>query len=304
MSKKYIIIGKNGQLGSKLSQQLEHEAVSLSHNECNFNNPKDTADLLDKINSSVIFNACAYTNVDRAETSCDESYKANAEIPHILAKYCAENNIPLIHFSTDYVYSGKGVTPNKEDDTPSPLNEYGKSKLNGERNIIRTNCKHLIFRTSWVYDEYNNNFLTTMLRLAKERDELSIVSDQIGAPTYASDLAEKSIVSLKNALRKETFPSGVYNLCNEGETSWYEFANTIFSNAKKLGINLQIKNTNKISTSEYPTPAQRPLNSRLDCSKAKSVLNIQMPQWEESLKKCMENLVENTKNTNNRPACC
>ena len=303
MNKKYVIIGKNGQVGSKLCFYLGKAAKSFSHNECDFANFEATKDLLDTYKPEAIFNACAYTNVDKAETEHSECYKANADIPYILAKYCKMHDIPLVHYSTDYVYSGKGNTPNKEDDLPSPVNIYGKSKLAGEQNIIKTNCKHLIFRTSWVYDELNKNFLTTMMRLAKEKNEISIVSDQIGSPTYASDLAEISVEALKNTYTKKSFPSGVYNLCNQGETSWYEFANNIFCNAKKLGINLQIKNTKKISTSEYPTPAERPLNSRLDCSKAKYVLNIQMPSWEQSLKKCMERLVENTKNTYRGSAC-
>ncbi|MDA0782547.1 MAG: dTDP-4-dehydrorhamnose reductase [Rickettsiales bacterium] len=304
MNKKYIIIGKNGQVGSNLVRLLGNNAISYSHSDCDFKNLTQVTNLLKETDIKAIFNACAYTNVDAAETEYDEAIAANCEIPDTLAKFCKEKDIPLVHYSTDYVYSGDGTAPNKEEDAPSPLNKYGQSKLDGEKRIIASGCKYLIFRTSWVYDLHGKNFLTTMLRLAKEREGLSIVSDQVGSPTYALDLAEKSIEAFENALKKDSFPSGVYNLCNSGETNWHEFAENIFDNAKKHGIALKIKEVKKITACEYPTPAKRPLNSRLDCSKAKSVLNTQMPDWKDSLEKCMEKLIENTNNTDKRPVSC
>jgi dTDP-4-dehydrorhamnose reductase len=297
MTEKFIIIGKNGQLGSQLTKLLGNNAVAFSHSDCEFDNLKKTSEYLGNIKASAVFNASAYTNVDEAESNYHEALKANAEIPFCLAKYCKSKDIPLIHFSTDYVYSGDGNNSNNEDAPPSPINKYGKSKLEGEKNIIKTGCKHLIFRTSWVYDGYNKNFLTTMLKLAKEREELSIVADQIGAPTYAYDLAEKSIEAFYNATKELPFPSGIYNLCSQDTTNWNEFACKIFEYAKQHGIDLKINKVNKIKSDEYPTPAKRPLNSRLDCSKVKSVLNIQMPNWQNSLEKCMEQLIENSQNT-------
>jgi len=304
MPDKYIIIGKNGQVGSQLMSLLGQSAVGYSHNDCDFTKYSEVEKILSSANPKIIFNAAAYTNVDKAEDEYDDALIGNRDIPKVLATYCKQANIPLVHYSTDYVYPGDGEQANKESDSPCPINKYGKSKLAGELKVVESGCKHLIFRTSWVYDWHNKNFLTTMIKLAKERDSLSIVSDQIGAPTYAFDLAKRSIDAANNATKLDEFPSGIYNLCNEGTTSWYEFANEIFINAKNLGMELKIEKVTPIKTNEYPTPAKRPLNSRLDCSKAKSILQIQMPAWKESLIKCMEKVVENTEDPNKRSISC
>lgn len=297
MTAKYIIIGKNGQLGSALMNLLGDTAIGFSHSDYDFSDIVQIAKALKNIKIIAIFNAAAYTNVDKAESEYEEALKANAKIPAALAEFCKKQNIPLIHYSTDYVYSGEGTQANKETDSPCPVNKYGKSKLDGEKYILSSGCNNLIFRTSWVYDASGKNFVTTMLRLGSEREELAIVCDQVGSPTYAPDLAEQSILALNNAINYETFPSGIYNLCNDGQTNWHEFATTIFQVAKNLDIELKVIKINQITTAEYITPAKRPLNSRLDCSKAKSVLNIHMPNWQMSLAKCMEKVIENTNNT-------
>lgn len=304
MTAKNIIIGKNGQLGSALMNLLGDKAICFSHTDYDFSNITQIEKALNNIKIIAIFNAAAYTNVDKAESEYEEALKANAKIPEALAKFCQKNDIPLIHYSTDYVYSGEGTQSNKETDAPCPVNKYGQSKLEGEKYILSSGCNHLIFRTSWVYDANGKNFLTTMLRLGSEREELAIVGDQVGSPTYAPDLAQQSILAFNNVVNNKNFPSGIYNLCNDGETNWHEFAKMIFQLAKSFGIQLKIEDINEIKTSEYITPAKRPLNSRLDCSKAKSVLNIHMPKWQMSLAKCMEKVIENTNNTAKRPTGC
>lgn len=283
-----VIFGKNGQVGSALCNLLGDKAIGFSRAQANLSHPDTLLKPLDGLSPKAIINAAAYTAVDKAEEESELAYKINAEAPGVLAQYCKEHDIPLVHYSTDYVFSGEGSTPHKEDDAANPLNLYGKSKLAGEKEITRTGCKHLILRTSWVYDAHHKNFITTMLKLAKEREKLTIVSDQIGAPTYAPHLAENTLDVLTNALNNKNY--GTFHLCGSGQTNWYEFACTFFDLARKQGIGLAIKDVQPIPTSAYPTPAKRPLNSRLDCSRIKAMLGVQMPDWQDSLKACMEHV--------------
>jgi dTDP-4-dehydrorhamnose reductase len=272
-----LIYGKYGQVGSALASRAKNATI-IASTDADFSVYENIEKVLEDINPSAIINATAYTNVDKAETDTEAAYKANVTIPESLAKYCKIMDIPFIHYSTDYVFPGEGNTPYKETDTPAPINIYGKTKLAGEQAIEAIGGKYIILRTSWVYNETHKNFLTTMLRFGKEREELSIVSDQIGAPTYAGDIADATLKALE-----KPFESGVYHLCNAGETSWYNYAQEIFELARTQNIPLIVDKVSPISSSEYKAAAKRPLNSRLNCDKAKMLLNITMPDWKERL---------------------
>lgn len=277
-----LVIGANGQVGRAL-MELSTNAIGVTREEINLETieffPSDTG-----LRPSAIINAAAYTAVDKAEEEEVRAYNINARAPEILAKYCKENDIPFVHYSTDYVFDGSGKQPWTESEPTNPLSAYGRTKLEGEKRIAALGGKHLIFRTSWVYDETGKNFVNTMLRLGAERDELRVVNDQWGAPTYARHLAQATLTALENAQKAPRFPSGVYHLCGGGETNWQQFARQIFAEAK-LPKSPKIHG---IPSSEYPTPAKRPMNSRLDCSKALHVLGVKLPAWELGLKECLE----------------
>jgi dTDP-4-dehydrorhamnose reductase len=234
-----------------------------------------------------LLNAAAYTQVDKAEgEGRAEAFAVNAAAPAVLAKACKQQGVLFVHYSTDYVFDGSGQTPWREEDAPCPINAYGESKLEGEQAVVAAGGQHLIFRTSWVYDARGKNFLNTMLRLASERETLSVVSDQIGAPTYAGHIAEATLNAVRAALAGEN--SGVFHLVNAGETSWYGFAEAIFASARARGEAIVLKELNAIPSSAYPTPAKRPLNSRLDCNKLSQVLGVTLPTWQEGLEACMK----------------
>jgi dTDP-4-dehydrorhamnose reductase len=287
-----IIYGKNGQLGSALASLLGDDSISIASTDADFSVYENVAAKLKGISPAAIINATAYTNVDLAESEPQAAYKANVEIPEALAKYAREIDVPFVHYSTDYVFAGDGSAPHKEDDATAPLNVYGRTKLEGEQAVADAGGKYLILRTSWVYDATHKNFLNTMLRLGKEREELSIVGDQVGAPTFAGDLAEATLEVLNQESRisnlESGFPSGIYHLCNSGQTSWYEYAMAIFELAAEKNIPLKVKKVIPITSSQYLTPAKRPLNSRLDCTKAKSILRVELPDWRASLEECVE----------------
>lgn len=234
-------------------------------------------------NAQAVINAAAYTAVDKAESEEALARKINAEAPAKMALYCKERSIPFVHYSTDYVYSGEGTESWKETSLYSPLSAYGRTKLEGDLKIQETGGQYLIFRTSWVFDAHGKNFLNTMLRLGAEREELRVVADQYGSPSYAPDLAAATLQALSRP-----FTPGVYHMCNTGTTNWHEFATAIIENAKAGGKILKVKNIVPIKTSEYPTPARRPLNSRLDLTKLENSLGIKMPSWKDALGRCME----------------
>lgn len=282
-----LIIGAQGQVGSALMALCEN-AIGVTRKEIDLENLDFFSHENAGMKPSAIINAAAYTAVDKAEAEEIKAHQVNAVAPSMLAAYCKLHDIPFIHYSTDYVFDGTGAAPWHEEDMTSPNNAYGRSKLAGERRIAAIGGKYLIFRTSWVYDETGKNFLNTMLRLGAERDELRIVNDQWGAPTYARHLAEATLQALENASQSPRFPSGIYHLCGGGETNWHHFARQIFSLARKQKLPLQINNLQGIATEEYPTPAMRPKNSRLNCDKANQVLGVRLPHWEEALEECME----------------
>ena len=285
----YLIIG-NGQIGSALADKLGGDAAQVTRDALDLATATD-ADyraLLEKHQPSIVINAAAYTAVDKAESERELAMQINGNAPGLLANACAEQNTLLIHYSTDYVFDGTGKTPWTESDAPSPINYYGETKLAGERAIEASGAAHLIFRVSWLYAKEGCNFVNTMLKLGTERESLSIVVDQIGAPCYAEDIADATIEIAKQYLGKpDGLASGVYHMCNGGETSWYDFALEIWDHANRYESML-VRNVKAIPTAEYPTPAARPRNSRMNCNKLRHTFDVSLPHWKGSLLRFME----------------
>lgn len=271
--KNIVVLGSDGQLGQCV-KSLGHDFSYLTQDELDLRDPENVRLFFSDEKPQVILNLAAYTAVDRAEQEEDLAIAVNSESSEALAEVC-EN---YIYVSTDYVFDGTNKEAYFEDDKTSPINAYGRSKLLGEQAAQRANKNSFIIRTSWLYSEFGNNFVKSMLKLAGEKKELSIVDDQVGSPTYARDLAE---VIAQLALNIGKHKPGVYHYCNSGQCSWYEFAKEIFK-IKNIDISLK-----PIPTSDYPTAAERPKRSVLNTLKIQSELGIQIPQWKESLKKCL-----------------
>jgi len=280
-----LILGKNGQVGSALTELLGDRAISCDSDIINFLDADFTSELDAFKNISTIINTAAYTQVDKAESDVEAATQINANAVGKLAEWCKERGVFLVHYSTDYVFNGEGTHARNEEELPEPLSVYGKTKLLGEQAITASGADHFIFRTSWVYDATGKNFLNTMLRLFKGREEVKVVADQIGAPTYAKHLAQATIAALE---AKAT--CGIYHLCGGGEASWYDFAKEIFALASEHESGIKCYSIQPITTNEYPTPARRPLNSRLDCSKAKKLLGVSLPHWKDGLNECYESI--------------
>ncbi len=287
---KILVIGGRGQVGSALSTILADRATTLNTQQLDLSKPDLVIDTLNNFKPKIIVNAAAYTQVDKAESERDLAMAINSESPKNMAKWSVQNDAVLIHYSTDYVYPGVGEKPYHESDTTNPVNFYGQSKLAGDQNILHSGCKHIILRTSWVYNAAGKNFLNTILRLAREKESLTIVEDQVGAPTYARHLAEATIKILSTLESRESptkFPSGVYHLCNSGFTNWYEFAKEIVHSASRFE-KLKCQTISPIPSEKYPTPAKRPKNSRMAQGKVKEVFAIEMPEWKTGLENCLK----------------
>ena len=276
---KNLVLGCKGQLGRCLNDQLtntDHEVIYASREQIDISDFEVTKCKILEVSPNLIINATAYTAVDRAE----EDQKTANLINHLavknIADICNQLECWLIHVSTDYVFDGNSKVPYKEDDQTNPQGAYGATKLKGELAIQASGCKHIIIRTAWVFSEYGNNFLKTMLRLGAKRDELSIVGDQIGCPTYAQDIA-RSIVEIVPQLNSRK-DNDIYHYCGDQPCSWYDFANAIFDQA--MTSNLKIPSiVNSIETSAYPTPAKRPAFSVLDCSKIENDFGVHASNW-------------------------
>ncbi|QDP72341.1 dTDP-4-dehydrorhamnose reductase [Legionella israelensis] len=280
---KILLLGKNGQLGRELQYSLKPlgELIALDRNSdiCgDLTNLKALHQTILTLTPDVIVNAAAYTQVDNAEKETELAYLVNAKAPEVMAQACASTGAWFIHYSTDYVFDGSGASPWKESDITRPLNVYGKSKLDGEKAIINSECNHLIFRTSWVYGMHGNNFIKAILRLAREKSSLNIVSDQIGVPTDVELLANVSVNAIKTVWQNPEL-GGLYHLAPSGETSWYDYARFLINEAKKIRQDYLIQDIYPITSEEYPTPAQRPLNSRLDTTKLTSRFSVDLPEW-------------------------
>lgn len=276
---KILVLGCKGQLGKCLNDQLNnstHEVIYTSRDQIDIVDFNETKSRILDIFPDLIINATAYTAVDEAEKDQKTANLINHLAIKNIADICSQQGCWLIHVSTDYVFDGNTKIPYTEDDKTNPQSVYGKTKLEGESAIQASGCKYIIIRTSWVYSEYGNNFLKTMLRLGADRDELSIVGDQIGCPTYAQDIA-RSIVKILTKLKSVEY-NGIYHYCGNQPCSWYDFANAIF-NQKKIN-NLKTPNTiNSIETSAYPTPAKRPAFSVLNCSRIENDFGIHPSNW-------------------------
>lgn len=289
-----LVTGRNGQVGWELRRCLLPlgEIVALGSNDADFSRPEELRSVVRGIRPDVIVNAAAYTAVDRAENEESLANTINGVAPGVLAEEAERGGALLVHYSTNYVFDGSKDGPYLEDDVPSPINAYGRSKLMGERAIQSTGADSIIFRTSWVYAIRGRNFLRTMLRLAAERDELTVVGDQTGVPTWARVIAEVTGHCLRQSIgerRDGTFGSGIFNLVSRGETSWFGFARTILETAQKTGNgDLKVCDIRSIATADYPTVAMRPLNSRLSTDRLEARFGLRMPQWNHALVLCME----------------
>lgn len=282
---KILLTGSAGQLGRELKRSLASlgELVACDRHQLDLSDPKALRATVRKIAPTVIVNAAAFTAVDKAETEPAMADAINATAPGILAEEAKTSGAQLIHYSTDYVFDGTKSTPYAEDDAPAPLSAYGRSKLDGERAITTAGCRHLILRTSWVFGLHGANFMKTMLRLGREHDELRVIGDQFGAPTWTRHLADVTALALA---RKET-PNGLYHLAAAGETSWHGYAEAIFAEARNAGLIEKIPEVRRITSADFPLPARRPTNSRLDCSRFQRDFGLQLPDWRKGLIDCL-----------------
>lgn len=277
-----LLLGKTGQVGFELHRTLSPfgSIKAPGRRELDLSSEQAVANYLVQAKPELIVNAAAYTAVDAAEEERETARRLNAGLPKQLAQYAAGNNARLVHYSSDYVYPGTGSEPWQESSATGPLGVYGQTKLEGDEVIQRSGCDYLIFRTSWVYSTHGNNFMKTMLRLAQSKEELNIVADQVGAPTPARLIAQVTSLAIHGGLK-----AGLYHLAPRGETSWHGFAREIFQQARQAGKALSMgpENAHAIPTSDYPTPAERPLNSRMAINKLEKTLNIQLPDWQSQL---------------------
>ena len=294
---KILIFGRVGQVGWELRHKLAclGQVSTVEYPEVDFTNPDSIRAAVRAVEPSVIVNAAAYTAVDKAETESERAMAINATGPAVLAEEAKRLGGLLIHYSTDYVFDGSKQSPWVETDIPNPLNVYGKSKLAGDEAIQASGCEYLIFRTSWVYGARGQNFLLTMLRLAGERAELRIVDDQIGSPTSSECIAQATADVLAQVLAPGGCGiqgrSGVYNLTSSGESSWFGFTKAILTQAAARWES-PLPQLIPIASAEYPTPAKRPMNSRLSCERLEDTFGVSLPHWEQSLDLVLETLVE------------
>ncbi|MCF7536970.1 dTDP-4-dehydrorhamnose reductase [Pseudomonas petrae] len=282
-----LISGQQGQVSHSLQQRLQNmgELIVLGRDQLDLSQPESIRPMVRDIKPDLIINAAAHTAVDQAESEPDLAFAINATSPGVFAEEAAALGIPLIHYSTDYVFDGSKQSAWVESDTPNPLGVYGSSKLAGERAIAAAGGQHLILRTSWVYSLTGRNFLLTMQRLLQEREKLSIVADQIGAPTWAGTIAASTGALIERWREGAPGAWGVYHLTASGETSWFGFAEAIGQQLINSGKPCAV--LEPIASSAYPTPAARPLNSRLDCSRLQREWGVSQPDWHDTLLECL-----------------
>ena len=293
-----LVFGANGQVGQELLRALAplgvvtgttRSGVLPDGSACltaDFSDPGSVVALLDATRPARVINAAAYTAVDKAESDPEAARVANAETPGAIARWCAAHDVPLVHYSTDYVFDGSGTRPYRPDDAPAPLGVYGTSKLAGEQAIRAAGGRHLIFRTAWVYAAHGQNFLRTMLRVGAERDVLRVVADQIGTPTPAALIADVTAQILSEA----SAASGTWHLTAAGETSWHGFAQAIFTGAIERGLIARAPTVEAISTADYPTPAKRPAYSRLDTTTLERDFGLVLPPWQAGVQRVLDAL--------------
>ena len=291
---KILLFGKGGQVGWELQRSLGAlgEVTALDFDStglhADFSRPAALAETVRAVRPDVIVNAAAHTAVDRAEAEPALAAVLNEEAPRVLADAAAASGAWLVHYSTDYVFDGSGSTPRLEDDPTGPLSVYGRTKLAGEVAIRASGCRHLIFRTSWVYAARGGNFARTMLKLAAERDRLSVIDDQVGAPTGADLLADVTAHALR-AARQDAQLAGTYHCVAGGETTWFDYARFVIEWARGQGLPLKVGTDaiHAVPTAAFPTAAQRPLNSRLSTGKVRSAFSLQLPAWQAGVERML-----------------
>jgi dTDP-4-dehydrorhamnose reductase len=297
---KILLLGKNGQVGWELQRSLAPlgDLVALDRQGANglvgdLSDLDGLAATVRAVQPQVIVNAAAHTAVDRAESEPELAQRINADAPAVLAREAAAAGALLVHYSTDYVFDGSGNQPWHEDDATSPLGIYGRTKLMGERAIRQATARHLILRTSWVYAARGGNFAKTMMRLAQERERLTVINDQWGAPTGAELIADVTALALRQ-LHVRPQEAGTYHLAAAGETTWFEYAKYVLALVKQAqpAIKLVVNDVAPIATMDYPTPAQRPLNSRLDTRRLRSVFGLRLPPWQEGVQRMVSEIIQ------------
>ncbi|RVT53681.1 dTDP-4-dehydrorhamnose reductase [Rubrivivax albus] len=296
---KILLLGANGQVGWELQRALAPLGAVTA---CDFDTPAPhTADfshpdtlsaLVQAVQPALIVNAAAHTAVDKAESEPALVQAINATAPGVLAQQAKALGALLVHYSTDYVFDGSGNAPRDETAAPNPLSVYGRTKLAGEQAIQASGCRHLILRTSWVYAARGGNFARTMLRLAQERDELRVIDDQIGAPTGADLLADVTAHAVR-AIQRDVSLCGLYHCTAAGQTSWHGYAQMVIEQARQAGLPVRVapEAIRPIATAEYPTPARRPLNSRLDCTRLTTAFGLTLPPWELGVRRMLTEIL-------------
>ena len=292
---KILLTGKNGQVGFELAKKLNTlgKVIATDREELDLANPDAIRAFIDQTKPDIIINPAAYTAVDKAESEQEMAYQINTLAPEVLATMASELNIPLIHFSTDYVFDGLKKDAYIETDKTNPQSVYGKTKCECEEKI-RKHPKHIILRTSWVFGSHGHNFLKTILRLIQEKDSLNIVSDQWGSPASSSMLADVTFKIVDAILKNKNFNDyGTYHVTNDGETNWHAYASLIASELIKLNIKVKCApdKIHPILSSEYPTAAKRPLNSRLNTDKLKKTFMLELPHWESEVKRVLKEII-------------
>ncbi len=290
---KILLLGKNGQVGWELQRSLAPlgEVIALGSDSADFTDLESLAKTVREIAPDVIVNAAAHTAVDRAESEPELARTINALAPGVLAAEAKRLGVWLVHYSTDYVFDGSGDKPWRETDPTNPLSVYGASKLEGEQLIQQSGCKHLIFRTSWVYGARGGNFAKTMLRLGQERESMKVIDDQMGAPTGAELLSDVTAHAIRTALMNPDV-SGLYHLVASGETSWHGYASFVLAFARQAGVPLKVAAIEAVPTSAFPTAATRPHNSRLSTGKLTSAFGLHLPHWQVGVTRMLTEILE------------
>jgi dTDP-4-dehydrorhamnose reductase len=292
---KILLLGKNGQVGWELQRSLAilGDVVACDFDspgalKADFSRPESLVPLMRSVRPDVVVNSAAHTAVDKAESEPDLARALNATSPGVIAREAAAAGALLVHYSTDYVFDGSGDQPRAEDAATAPLSVYGRTKLEGEDLVRASGCTHLILRTSWVYAARGGNFARTMLRLAAERDALNVISDQVGAPTGAELLADVTALALRR-VRAEPSLGGTYHCVASGHTHWHGYASFVIEWARAHGVPVKVAADaiRPVPTSAYPTPAQRPLNSRLDTAKLRSAFGVNLPDWQAGVERML-----------------
>lgn len=291
MNASILVLGRSGQVArelAKLGPPQGFELVFAGRERFDLMGPADPAALIEALEPAAVINAAGYTAVDKAESEPEAAYRLNRDVPAAVARACAAAGAPLVHFSTDYVFDGSKPEPYVEDDPVRPMSVYGRSKAEGEAGVLAAGGPALVLRTSWVFSAFGSNFVKTMLRLAQSRDEIGVVADQQGRPTWAEDCASAALRAAVAMLEGEIAGAELFHLCGGGDASWADLAEAVFEqSAARGGPRPAVR---RITTADYPTPARRPANSRLDCGKIVRSLNWPMRPWREGLRACFEEL--------------